>query len=433
MGYTAVHAGWGRLDASLDDLGCGRSWADVHRVKGLELACPECRGRVFARVSPHRARHFYHQVRPRDCALANESPEHHLLKLELATAARAAGFRAELEVGNQARTWRADVLVFDEQDRPFMALEAQLSPMTPLDARMRTDRYAVDGVAVCWISLEKRPWERGVPSLRLAPPRNRGDAWTVRYGMARYTWAAPHTVKTKAAWTHISCSLDDAIRWILQSRVHAHTGPDGTVWWTARSYVHLAIARARLEADTEAAHQAAATEQRRQAAQEQAAATERARLAAEQRRLAAEDRRLAAEEQAHEEQERLAAFFEHAGIKAALWPAFMHMVRSASGKSVTCGEQSPAHGNGLLLYSRPREGSAFQLAGVACPDPSALAQWPADLTILVPGRAWLSRIEEAARSPLKVAVLNPVTKHCAYERVGPRTTTLTRNPSGSGG
>jgi competence protein CoiA len=101
------------LDASLDDLGCGRSCADVHRVKGLELTCPERRGRVFARISPHRARHFYHHVRPRDCALANESPEHHLLKLELATAARAAGFRAELEVGNETRTWRADVLVFD--------------------------------------------------------------------------------------------------------------------------------------------------------------------------------------------------------------------------------------------------------------------------------------------------------------------------------
>jgi DNA-directed RNA polymerase subunit RPC12/RpoP len=74
MEYTAVHAGWGQLDASLDDLGCGRS---VHHVKGLELACPECRGRVFARISPHRARHFYPQVRPHDCALANESPEHH--------------------------------------------------------------------------------------------------------------------------------------------------------------------------------------------------------------------------------------------------------------------------------------------------------------------------------------------------------------------
>jgi competence protein CoiA len=421
MGYTAVHAGWGRLDASLDDLGCGRSWADVHRVKGLELECPECRGRVFARISPNRARHFYHQVRPDDCALANESPEHHLLKLELATAARAAGFRAELEVGNEARTWRADVLVFDRQDRPFMALEAQLSPMTPQDARMRTDRYAADGVAVCWISMEKRPWERSVPSLRVAPPRDRGDAWTVRYGMARYTWAAPRTLKTKAAWTHISCSLIEAVRWILQGRVHAHTGPDGTVWWTARSYVHLAITRARLEADAEAVMQEAAAEQRRQAAEQRAAA-------AEQRRLAAEDRRLAAEQEAQEqraEQERLTAFFEHAGIKAALWPAFMQLVRSASGKAVTCGDQSPGHGNGLLLYSRQHEASAFQLAGVVCPDPAALARWPADLTILVPHRAWLLRIEEAAQSPLKVAVLDPATKHCAYERVGPRTATLT--------
>ncbi|MEU9631527.1 competence protein CoiA family protein [Streptomyces luteogriseus] len=422
MGYTAVHAGWGRLDASLDDLGCGRSWADVHRVKGLELACPECRGRVFARISLHRARHFYHQVRPRDCELANESPEHHLLKLELATAARVAGFRAELEVGNEARTWRADVLVFGEQDRPFMALEAQLSPMTPQDARMRTDRYAADGVAVCWVAMEKRPWERGVPSLRVAPPRNRGDAWTVRYGMARYTWAAPNTVKTKAAWTHISCSLIEAVRWILQGRVHAHTGPDGTVWWTARSYVRLAIARARLEADAEAVQQAAAVEQRRRAAQQQAAATERARLAAQ-------DRRLAAQEEAHEEQqaeqERLTDFFEQAGIKAGLWPAFMQLVCSASGKAVTCGDQSPAYGNGLLLYSRPRKGAAFQLAAVVCPDPSALARWPADLTILVPGRAWLSRIKAAAQSPLKVAVLDPVTKHCVYERVDPRTSTLT--------
>ncbi len=44
MGFTAVHADWGRLDASLDDLGCGRAWEDVHRVKGLQLACPECGG-----------------------------------------------------------------------------------------------------------------------------------------------------------------------------------------------------------------------------------------------------------------------------------------------------------------------------------------------------------------------------------------------------
>ncbi|KES02992.1 hypothetical protein BU52_32925 [Streptomyces toyocaensis] len=52
------------------------------------------------------------------------------------------------------------------------------------------------------------------------------------------------------------------------------------------------------------------------------------------------------------EQERLAAFFEYAGMQAALWPAFMQLVRSASGKTVTCGGQSPAHGGGLLLYQQ---------------------------------------------------------------------------------
>ncbi|MDQ0701190.1 competence protein CoiA [Streptomyces sp. W4I9-2] len=170
MGYTAVHPDWGRLDVSLNDLGCGRTWAEVHRVKGLRLACPECAGRVFARASQHGVRHFYHQVRPPDCELANESPEHHFLKLELAMAARAAGWRAELEVSSEAGDWRADVLVFDDQGRPFMALEAQLSPMTPTEARMRTDRYARDGVAVCWASLQDRPWTRTVPTLRVAAP-----------------------------------------------------------------------------------------------------------------------------------------------------------------------------------------------------------------------------------------------------------------------
>lgn len=87
--------------------------------------------------------------------------------------------------------------------------------------------------------------------------------------------------------------------------------------------------------------------------------------AAERRRLAGEDRRQAAEDQAREqraEQEWLKAFFEHAGMDAELWPAFMHMVRTTSGKAVECGVQSPAHGNGLLLYSRPRKDSAFQRA-----------------------------------------------------------------------
>ncbi|MEV6182265.1 competence protein CoiA family protein [Streptomyces sp. NPDC052015] len=411
MGYTALHANWGRLDASLDDLGCGRAREDVHRVKGLHLACPECGGRVFARVSSRRARHFYYQERPRECELANESPEHHLLKLELAMAARAAGWRAELEVSSETGNWRADVLVFDERDRAFMALEAQLSPMTPEDARMRTERYARDGVAVCWVGLQGRPWERAVPSLRVGCPESRGAGWTVRHGLARYTWA-PRTLAAKAGWTHITCPLADAIRWILQGRVHPHAGPGGTVWWTADAYVELAAARARLEAQTQAAARARAFEQARRSAAAHAAAAER--------RL--QEALLQAQEQ-QAEQERLAVFLAHAGIDAQVWPAFAQLVRAVSGKTVEYGGQSPAHGNGLLVYSRPGPGREFRLAGVVCPEPHALARWPAELTILVPNRAWLARIQAAARTPLKVAVLNPVSKRCAFLRVTPAPST----------
>lgn len=101
-----------------------------------------------------------------------------------------------------------------------------------------------------------------------------------------------------------------------------------------------------------------------------------------------------------------------------MWETFTQMVRSASGKAIVYGEQSPAHGNGLLVYSRERRGSGgFNLAGVVCPDPMALAGWPQNLTILVPNRTWLSRIQAAARSPLKVAVLNPDTGRSNFRRI----------------
>ncbi|MFG2298337.1 competence protein CoiA family protein [Streptomyces sp. NPDC048603] len=411
MGYTALHPDWGRLDASLDDLGCGRDWSEVHRVKGVELSCPECRGRVFARVSVHRDRHFYHQMRPDECELANESLEHHLLKLELALAARAAGWRAELEVSSETRNWRADVMVFDERGRPFMALEAQLSPMTPEDARMRTDRYAHDGVAVCWFGMHDRPWERTVPSLQVRFPGKRGEPWTVRRGMARYSWA-PRTLKAKAGWVRVQPTLADAIRWILDGRAHVYTSVNGTVRWTAPAYTELALARARMEAEAEAAERAAAAEQRRQ----EAAA--RAAVAAEFRRRAAERARHA-EAERQTELRRLAGFFRHAGMDAVLWPTFTQMVRSASGKAIVYGEQSPAHGDGLLVYTRPRWGTGTSLAGVVCPDPRALALWPQNLTIVVHNQAWLARLREGARTLLKVAVLNPVTEHSRFFRIGP--------------
>ncbi|MEW2128524.1 competence protein CoiA family protein [Streptomyces sp. NPDC007259] len=265
---------------------------------GLRLECPECGGRVFARASRHVIRHFYHQVRPADCELANESPEHHLLKLELAMAAREAGWRAELEVSGEGRDWRADVMVFDESGRPFMALEAQLSPMTQDEAQMRTDRYARDGVAVCWVAVQDRPWERFVPSLRVGIPSQRGDAWTVRHGLARYEWK-PRTLKAKAKWVHISCPLGDAVKWVLEGRVHVHTAANGTVWWTARTYEDWALERARMEAEAEAVARAA---------------EERRLKAAEQRRREAQLRALEQQRELSAELQRLAGFFERTGL-----------------------------------------------------------------------------------------------------------------------
>ncbi|MFC8863248.1 competence protein CoiA [Streptomyces avidinii] len=411
MGYTAVHPVWGRLDASLDDLGCGRTWGEIHRVKGMRLACPECGGRVFARSSRYGLRHFYHQVRPPDCELANESPEHHFLKLELAMAARAAGWRAELEVSSDLRDWRADVLVFDDRDRPFMALEAQLSPMTPTEARMRTDRYARDGVGACWVAMQDRPWTRAVPTLRATAPAEGENSWTVRHGLARYTWT-PRTLKAKATWEHITCPLGDALAWILQGKVRVHTAVNGTVWWTAPAYEERALERARLEADAEAPEQEAAAERRR----EQAAAADRRRRAAEQRAL---DRQAELEER-HNEMQRLAGFFQRTGFDLTAWDTFTRLVRSASGKAIAYGEQSPRYGNGLLVHARARgTDGGYALAAVVCPDPRALTRWPEKLDVLVPDHTWLARIRAAARVPLRVAVLDPRTGRSTFERILP--------------
>ncbi|SCF89346.1 competence protein CoiA [Streptomyces sp. MnatMP-M27] len=173
MQQTADHAEWGRLDVTVDDLGCGRSWEEIHRVSGVELTCPECGGQVRARLSRRDTPHLYHRTKPPSCSLANESLSHHLLKLELVTCARAAGFRAELEVAAPTGEWRADVMVYNPDGTWLMAMEAQLLPIAVDDIAARTGLYERDGVGVCWFGLQPRPWVGAVPTLLVqasAPP-----------------------------------------------------------------------------------------------------------------------------------------------------------------------------------------------------------------------------------------------------------------------
>lgn len=158
-------------------------WSQVYKVTPrVALTCPECSWGVHAKHSPNRVRFFCHDAgRPPECSLANESWEHHMLKLVMASANRDAGMFAELEVAAEDGSWRADVLATSPDGTQRIAWEAQLSPITVEDIKARTDRYAAEGIAVCWVSPHKRPsvWIGAVPSIRVRVPEGDDESWVV--------------------------------------------------------------------------------------------------------------------------------------------------------------------------------------------------------------------------------------------------------------
>ncbi|MFG2823513.1 competence protein CoiA [Kitasatospora sp. NPDC048365] len=248
MAITAMHAGRGRLDASQDDLGCGWAWPAIHRVRPrVPLACPECGHGVHPKVSSGGLRFFAHDAGAPNCALAQESMEHHLLKLELAQAVRAGGWFAELEVRAPDGAWRADVMASSPDGGRRMAWEAQLSPITPDEIGERTARFAADGVRVCWVGVHSRPWLGTVPSVMAAAPGSEGAPWKVVGGLARFD--VPN-------WLPANAALRDFVAWVLAGRVvgHRFARPqrlDGRIlWpaaWTAPRYVEDAAEWERLQ------------------------------------------------------------------------------------------------------------------------------------------------------------------------------------------
>jgi competence CoiA-like predicted nuclease len=76
-----------------------------------------------------------------------------------------AGWHAELEVPAASGWWRADVLATSPAGSQRMAWEAQLSSITVVDIRQRTERFVADGVAVCWVTIHRRSWLGEVPSV----------------------------------------------------------------------------------------------------------------------------------------------------------------------------------------------------------------------------------------------------------------------------
>lgn len=86
-------------------------WADLYKARPrAPLTCRECGHGLHAKVSRTGMRFFAHDPGAPKCGLVGESLAHRLLKIELASAIRAAGWHAELEVPGNG--WRADVLAF---------------------------------------------------------------------------------------------------------------------------------------------------------------------------------------------------------------------------------------------------------------------------------------------------------------------------------
>ncbi len=216
MAFRAVHQQWGTVFAHLPDLGCGHGWEEVWKARPLApISCDECRHPMHAKTSRAGMRFFAHAPGAPNCALGLESAAHHLLKLELATAAREAGAHAELEFPGPGGTWRADVLATHPGGAWKTALEAQLAAITDADITARTERMRADGVTSIWFSDRPRPpWLGTVPSIRLMTT-DTAPSPVVAEGLVKFDgrhWtAAPPT------------PLADFLLWVFTGKVVTHT------------------------------------------------------------------------------------------------------------------------------------------------------------------------------------------------------------------
>lgn len=417
MAFTAVHPHAGPIDATCADLGCGLDWSEVYRVRPrIALVCPECGFGVHAKLSPRRLRYFAHDPgRPADCEMSNESIEHHFLKLELATAIRAAGWHAQLEVRAEDGSWRADVMATSADGTRRMAWEAQLSPITDTDLLDRTGRYTDEGIDVCWVSPHEHvPWLGKGPAVRVQAPPDDGKDWFVADGLARFD-------EPSGAWLIVEqTSLETFVRWALAGQVYSHqvlpryrrihlgavsTARRTQIWTTERSAEaevrHDAMRqrqearkaeRQRRELEAEQLRQAKEKaeqeeRERQRKIQEEARRAEQAEkdrlwkiewdkrqaiLDAERRARQEEERKSEAERQERKRQELLAAERWWAEVSPAQWQELLAAIADQSLKQLgkraaPTGSQTQAeYAYGIPLYA------AGRLYGVARPHPGSL-------------------------------------------------------------
>ncbi|QCC76056.1 hypothetical protein [Nocardioides daphniae] len=195
---------------------------------------------------------------------------HRLLKLQLASAIRDAGWYAELEVAGDG--WRADVLATSPDGAHRMAWEAQLAQITVDELRERTARMEASGVPVCWVTDHERPWIGAVPAIRLSlvdepGPPTAVDATVIDgTGVFCESWCprrrcendggAPGPCPGHGWWRPVEPGLDLRVfvAGVLAGTIRAHRTPrysrlfteSERIVWTTRP--HVITERTQLEA-----------------------------------------------------------------------------------------------------------------------------------------------------------------------------------------
>ena len=134
------------------------NWERVQNREYKAVRCRHCLNPMMRKAGRIRVHHYAHlSGRDEDCnnPWGSESPEHKLLKWEVADAIRElSGWAAEVEKGEGGK-YIADVLATSDEGRR-VAFEIQLSPQELLAAQKRDENRAEFGVECVWVSLRGR-------------------------------------------------------------------------------------------------------------------------------------------------------------------------------------------------------------------------------------------------------------------------------------
>jgi hypothetical protein len=398
---TAQHPELGLLDASTEERHGEGAWRRIYKVRPrAPLTCRGCGHGLHAKVSPNGLRFFSHDAAQSDCPTAGESLAHRLLKLELVSAARAAGWDGELEVAGTG--WRADVLATSPEGRR-VAWEAQLAQITPEEIVDRHSTMTTDGLEVCWVADRHRAWIGHVPAIAVAPahPETGETGLHVVAGHARFA----------ASWCEDRRSCDE----VPDFGRYAHqAGPcAGHGQWETPPPLPLATFVAAVCADS--LRCLTLTEYHRDAWQRQgapaAAWTARRYAAAEREQVAAGEVREAFEhrldgERASHERHIVALMERQQAIR---WPAAARVGELTGTQAwANDNDQGPEWAMGI-----PVQAGAHGVAAVICPvasriEGSARARL-APLLILVASQAEAERIAKVAERGQRIEVLTPST------------------------